>query len=368
MTTHLVTGATGLVGGALVLELLAETDDRVLALARPGDTSADERLHSSLRTAATAYGLDASSLPLHRVQALPGDITAEGCGVPDRSVQADVLWHSAASLRYEDRYEADIRRTNVDGTRNVLELARRSGVRVANMISTAYVAGRKQGRVAEVPQDGTQVHNHYERSKVDAEALSRSIDDIEVRVLRPSIVVGHSQTLAVTTFSGLYGFARQMVQYRGVLERMQAGLYRERPLKLRAHRDTPLDFVTVDEVAAQAVAIGNSSTASGIYHLTRPDCPTAEEVLTAVSLAVGFPPPEFVNDDEELDWLDAQFDKRLDFYGSYLRGNKVFDRSRADAALGGRRELHRALPPVRDMVDWYIDRLAVERQSVPVAR
>ncbi len=35
-TRHLVTGATGVVGGALVLELLRRTDDVVLALVRPG--------------------------------------------------------------------------------------------------------------------------------------------------------------------------------------------------------------------------------------------------------------------------------------------------------------------------------------------
>ena len=54
---HLVTGATGFVGGALVLELLARTDSQVACLVREDPASSPhERLETSLTHAARIYG------------------------------------------------------------------------------------------------------------------------------------------------------------------------------------------------------------------------------------------------------------------------------------------------------------------------
>ena len=42
-STHLVTGATGFVGSALVLELLRCTEDRVVCIVRPSQLDASTR-------------------------------------------------------------------------------------------------------------------------------------------------------------------------------------------------------------------------------------------------------------------------------------------------------------------------------------
>jgi len=365
-TCHLVTGATGFVGGALVLELLATTDDLVLALVRPGAEGADTRLHHAIEEAARAYGLDANTVPWHRLRAVAGDVTAPCCGHP--GVRFDVLWHSAASLRYEDRYEQEIFSTNLEGTRNVLALAREAGAKVVNQISTAYVVGNADGLIPEVPVETPRNNNHYERSKVAAEALARATEGFNLRILRPSIVVGHSRTHGATTFSGLYGFTRQLFQFRGVMERMQQGLLKTQPLRLRVTPDLGLNLIPVDEVVAQAVHIGLQPDAHGVYNLTQSKPPAVGEAIQVVTRALGFADPEFVAPDAPLDWIDQQLDKRLDFYGSYIRGNKVFDRQRSDAALGARADLRRPLPPVSDLVSWYLKRLETERAALPAAR
>ncbi len=368
MGTQLVTGATGFVGGALVLELLDRTEDDILGLTRAKDGDADARLLASLRLAAKAYGRDPDDLPLNRVRGIPGDVTLPGCGV-EGDLRANVMWHAAASLRYEDRYASEIHSTNVDGTRHAIELARRAGVTVLNQISTAYVSGSRQGRLREEPCDDSGAQNHYERSKVAGEALVYGADDLHIRIFRPSVVVGHSRTLSATTFSGLYGFTRQLLQYRGVLERMQAGLYARRRMRMRVSADARSDLITVDAVAAQAVAIGLRNDTSGIYHLVHGEGGTlVGESICIVARELGFAEPEFVDPDEPLDWLDEQFDKRLDFYGSYVRGYRIFDQSRAMSALEGRRELTRPLPSIGDLAAWYIRRLEEERREMPVIR
>lgn len=369
MTVHLVTGATGFVGGALVLELLKATSDTVVAVVRPGaQESATQRLHGAILHAARAYGHDPDAVPLHRLSAIAGDLTAPACGVAEPVPRANVLWHSAASLRYEDRYADEISATNVTGTRHVLELARAAGVEVANMVSTAYVAGKAGGRILEAPIETPDVNNHYERSKVEAEALARAADHLQVRILRPGIVVGHSETFAATTFTGLYGFARQLLQFKGAMERMQKGLLARRPLRLRANPELGASLVPVDEVAAQAVHIGLSPAARGVYNLTHPEPPRVRDCIQAVTRALGFADPEFVDPETPLEWLDEQLDQRLDFYGSYVRGDKVFDRTRTDAALGERADLRRPLPSPETLVGWYFARLEAERGALPVSR
>jgi nucleoside-diphosphate-sugar epimerase len=365
---HLVTGATGFVGGALVLELLDRTNDEILGLTRARNGDAHARLMTSLRTAAAAYGRTPDDLPLHRVRAIAGDVTLPECGV-EGALRAHVLWHAAASLRYEDRYAEEIRTTNVDGTREALALARRAGVEVVNQISTAYVSGSREGRIREEHYDDSGAQNHYERSKVAAEELVQDVQGMLARILRPSIVVGHSRTLAATTFTGLYGFTRQFLQYRGVLERIQAGMYSTRRIRMRISADAPIDLITVDAVAAQAAVIGLSDASSGVFHLTQGDgCYSIGDSIRAVAKELGFAEPEFATPDEPLDWLDEQFDKRLDFYGSYVRGKRIFDRSRAESVLGNRPELRRPLPPVGALAAWYIRRLEEERRQMPVIR
>jgi nucleoside-diphosphate-sugar epimerase len=264
-------------------------------------------------------------------------------------------------------------RTNGDGVllrcaSNALELARSSGAQVINQISTAYVVGRTQGVILEQPVTEPPHQNHYERSKVAAEAMMRAASGLRVRILRPSIVVGHSRTLAATTFSGFYGFARQLYQFRGVMERTQSGLLRERPLQMRVSPDQPLSMVPVDEVAAQSACIGLQTDAEGVYHLTQRQPRSIGDAILAVTRSLGFADPEFVPQDAPLDWLDAQLDKRLDFYGAYIQGTKHFDRRRSDAALMKHPETYRDLPPSADMAGWYLERLATQRTAMPTAR
>ena len=139
-------------------------------------------------------------------------------------------------------------------------------------------------------------------------------------------------------------------------------------MRIRAGEDMPLDLIPVDAVAAQAVHIGLNPASEGIYHLTQPDPITVGETIRSVARHAGFPEPEFVSPDTKLEWLDEQFDKRLDFYGAYIRSRRVFDRSRANAALGNRLDLCRKLPGIDDLVNWYTTLIASQRRALPVAR
>jgi nucleoside-diphosphate-sugar epimerase len=374
---HLVTGATGFVGSALVLELLRRTDVHLVCLVRPGSSSASERLIAALRAAATAYDADETVLAAiaERCHAVAGDVVLPACGgAPLPEFRYTQVWHSAASLRFEDRYADEIVSVNIDGARHTLAWARAAGARQINYMSTAYVAGSGVGRILEAPCGDAETNNLYERSKIDAEAILTTQRDLGVRVFRPSIVVGHSRTRAATNFTGMYGFLRQLNAFRGMMQRTQARLLDETSLKLQLQVGAPVDLVPVDRVVDNAVTIMQATDpAPGeaqYYHLTNPLAPHVDRVVALMFEELGLCAPRFVDDDDELEWLDERFNRRIGFYRSYMRGDRVFDRSNVELRVGTESSVPYAMSDdvLRGYYRWYLERLDATRQSLPVSR
>lgn len=337
---HILTGVTGLVGSAIAIELLAtDPTAHIVGLVRPDHRGATERLRATLAHAARLSGLgDRLDAAIEqRATAIAGDVHAPRCGVASAPEWAGAeLWHCAASLQFHDRFRDEVMHTNVDGTRHVIELAQAAGVARFNFVSTAYVAGTRDGSIAEATVElvdqGT--NNHYERSKIIAEAMARDAG-LLTRILRPSIVVGHSQTLGALTLSGVYGFQRSVFKFGRLLERTQAQLSDHIELRMRIGERALLDLIPVDTVARHAVALSHRGAAPGVYHLAGLHRVSTRGTIEVIFRSVGMQPPLFVDDTAELSWLDRKLDAAVEVYGSYLHDAKHFDRTRVDAALGG---------------------------------
>ena len=163
MGAVLLTGATGFVGMELLHRFLSRGERHVYALARaPDDTAA------------------AARLPDHpRLTAVAGDIEQPGLGLAPETArrltsEVTTVMHCAASVSF-DLPLPESRRVNVDGTRNVLELAERcERLDRLSYVSTAYVAGEPAGVFGEDQLDvGQRFRNSYERSKFEAELMLR---------------------------------------------------------------------------------------------------------------------------------------------------------------------------------------------------
>ncbi|MFE2283328.1 SDR family oxidoreductase [Streptomyces sp. NPDC059443] len=191
-----LTGATGFLGLRLVRELLGHHDSlTVLAHARSG--GALGRITRFMELAGAPSGL-IEELP-GRLRIVEVDLGQPQMGLPavafrQLADELDVIWHSAGNIKLDDDL-VRLRQANVEGTRNVLELAA-AGVRkpLIHHISTAFVGGaRRDGVLYEDELDGTHgFENGYEQSKYEAEVLvhewSRS-HGRPVVVMRPSILV-----------------------------------------------------------------------------------------------------------------------------------------------------------------------------------
>jgi nucleoside-diphosphate-sugar epimerase len=373
MRRLLLTGGTGFIGGAILLELIARTDAEVHCLVREREGAGDpeSRLAASLDHTTRAYGCESLLAEAkRRCRVLEGDITLAGCGVTrSRRPAVEEVWHTAASLAFEEEREAEIMRENVAGTEAVLELAGDAGADTFNHFSTAYVAGSHRGWIEEALQaSDAETNNAYERSKVRGEHVVAGAPLERARIFRPSIVVGHSGTMAATSFTGLYGFVRNLIQLREEVGERLGGFLQHRALQLIGDASVPLNLIPVDAVAAAAVAVAASDSDERIFHLTNTIPVSVGEAMEVVSGAVGIRTPEWVADRDLLTSIDAEVDKRLVFYGSYLRNSKDFDRSHVDAAIDPR-----ALdqPVVRDrlpdLVRWSVERLDPRLEVAPAA-
>ena len=168
--TTLITGATGIVGGAL-LRHLAQQGDRPRALVRSEEGAAQV----SKLGAAPVSG-DISD---------PETLTPAFKGV-------DLLYHVAGLNVTCPRRPQELIEVNVDGSVNVMRAARRAGVRRVVYTSSAMVMGERRGEIGneQTTHRGSYL-SHYGRSKHLAEqAVVAEAGGLELVIVNPSSVQG----------------------------------------------------------------------------------------------------------------------------------------------------------------------------------
>ena len=166
----LVTGATGFVGWHVARKLI-EQGVRVRALAR--DPS---RLRELPEAEAVLGDLrDRASL----------DRAVEGCGV---------VYHVAADYRLWARDPEEMYRSNVEGTRSLLEAAQKAGVERVVYTSTVGCIGLPQGSLGceDTPVSLDEMTGPYKRSKFLAEqvALDFAAKGLPVVIVNPTAPIG----------------------------------------------------------------------------------------------------------------------------------------------------------------------------------
>lgn len=273
----LLTGATGFLGRDLLRKFVEELppEQTVYCLIRGYAQGKDKDQHLSpqqladkrLHTLLSELGFhDRTDPRLRRVSAIAGDISQDGLGLSqaayaELAAQVEHIYHGAATVRF-DQPLAEARRINVEGTRQILDLAllaKRSGRAVRlSYIGTSFVAGTRRGRIYEDELVVDQVfHNTYEQTKAEAEALvQKAIAEHGLRatLFRPSIIVGDSRTGETSSFKVMYWPLK--IFSRGLI-----------PI-VPASRAGVVDMVPVDYVISAIWELSRrTDTVGGCYHL-----------------------------------------------------------------------------------------------------
>jgi long-chain acyl-CoA synthetase len=324
----LLTGASGFVGQSVLARRLQQTDRPVVVLVRAADDAAararvvallGEDVVAAARAPLIALAADVAELDVE-------DVVAGLGGLP----VAEVI-HAAACVRFDQTLD-EARGVNVEGTRRMLELARRlhaiAPLRRYAQVSTAYVAGSFAGRFGEGDRRiGQTFRNTYEQSKIEAEELVVA-SGLPVQVVRPSIVVGDRSSGWTAAFNVLYVPLRALV----------AGAVDAVP----EHDHGLLDVVPVDYVADALLALADAPADGRTYHLTAGrHAITVGELADLACRTTGRKPPPRVSAETFAATLGGTAAGRvlaanLGDYLPYLDVRTTFDSSGAEAHLAPR--------------------------------
>ncbi|GAB4524703.1 MAG: SDR family oxidoreductase [Haliangiales bacterium] len=230
--------------------------------------------------AATAFLDTLPESHRERVQVVLGEVGAMDLGmsgVDYRQVTAEttIIHHITGA----DALSADagtLRRLHLHGAHNLIELAT-ACTRLRRMchFSSAQVAGKRTGVVLEEELDeGQSFRNIYEEIQCAAEKRIRAaMARLPITVLRPSVIVGDSQTGEIDRFDGPYYLMSLIMRNATQVN-----------LPLPGRGTAPLHLVPIDYVIAAAEALSHDGRAAGgTFHLVDPNPLSARRVYELVA-------------------------------------------------------------------------------------
>jgi dihydroflavonol-4-reductase len=252
-----VTGATGFLGSHVA---------RVLA-----DQGAELRL--LVRPTSNLKNLEGLLSPGNKAEAATGDLR-DAASLEKAMAGCDTVFHVAADYRLWVRDPAEMYKSNVEGTRAILEAARKNGVRrVVHTSSVATIGFRKDGHPADEdsPVSLADMIGPYKRSKFMAEqiALEAGRSGMDVVTVNPTTPVGEQDVKPTPTGRIVVDFLKR---------------------KFPAYVETGLNLVDVKECARGHVAALERGR-SGERYILGGENLTLKQVLDKLSKITGLPSP-----------------------------------------------------------------------------
>lgn len=339
---YFLTGSTGLLGSYLLRDCLRRGFQIAVLVRRSRLESASGRIETILARWEQTLGC-----VLPRPVVFEGDICQVNLGLDETDSQwvrqnCHSIVHSAASLSFTlDEKTNEPWRSNLDGTRNVVEFARSVGIRQFHHVSTAYVCGLRSGRILESELDvGQSLGNPYEESKLRSEQLVRQAGFEQLTVHRPAIIVGDSQTGYTTTYHGFYTPLNVIC---AMFDKVPATdisiIYLLQALGLSGTERK--NFVPVEWVSATMTEILSDQRLHGeTYHLAPRKPSSLREMAESLSSAFQRlivqtrpPRPAAVDSDPRSVGLDELFRSQMQMYQAYWRDDPEFDTANTQRAV-----------------------------------
>jgi thioester reductase-like protein len=254
-----LTGGTGVIGSALIPQLLENDDVQLTVLLRAKSEDQFIQRTNDLLAFCDVRQEHSSG----RIIFLSGDVCHERFAVTAADYNSLLntvthVIHCAGNVRLNQTLHA-ARQNAIDSVQHVLTFTRGAHkLQKVDVVSTIGVGGRMSGVIPERRLiEQRSFHNNYEQAKAEAEEIIWDAIDagLPITVHRPSMVVGDSGSGKVRQFQVFYYLLEFLTGRRtwGILPDLG---------------NVEIDIIPVDVVARGIALSSNSSEAAGrVFHL-----------------------------------------------------------------------------------------------------
>lgn len=172
----LVTGATGLLGSAIVAELLQNSDNKIRVLVR------------------NPKNLKRLTPFKDQIEIIEGDVL-DIFSLEKALESIEKVYHCAAVVSFDPKQQENMQKINVEGTANIVNIAIEKGIKKLLHVSSIAALGRtKNGKtVTEETEWQTSKHNSYyaiTKHQSEMEVWRGVAEGLDAVVVQPSIILG----------------------------------------------------------------------------------------------------------------------------------------------------------------------------------
>jgi len=206
---YFITGGTGFIGRNFIDKLKDRQGD-IYVLTRAGSRAKFEDLQQRMG--------DASD----RLIPVEGDLREPLLGLDEATI-SDLkgnirhFCHFAAIYDIGASAESQVT-TNIDGTRNAVQLAQALDAGCFEHVSSIAAGGLYKGTFREdMFEEAENLEHPYFATKHDSEGIVRNECEVPWRVYRPAMVVGNSKTGEIDKIDGAYYFFKSLQKIRKIL-------------------------------------------------------------------------------------------------------------------------------------------------------
>jgi nucleoside-diphosphate-sugar epimerase len=182
----LVTGATGLVGSHLLVQLLQENEE-VKALFRS---------EKQIEKVKNVFSYHNQSQLFDKINWAKGDIT----DIPSLEISFENIthvYHCAALISFDPNDEEELRKTNIEGTANVVNCCIDFGIKKLCHVSSIAALGNPKEHETTITEETEwnpeELHSDYAISKYGAEmeVFRGHQEGLEVVIVNPGVIFGY---------------------------------------------------------------------------------------------------------------------------------------------------------------------------------
>ena len=206
---YFITGGTGFIGRNFI-DKLKDREGDIYVLTRAASMHKFEELQERMGEQSD------------RLIPVQGDLTEKLLGVDEATIgdlkgKIKYFCHFAAIYDIGASAEAQTE-TNIEGTRNAIQLAEAVEAGCFEHVSSIAAGGLYEGTWREdMFEEAENLDHPYFSTKHDSEGIVRNECQVPWRVYRPGMVVGNSKTGEIDKIDGAYYFFKTLQKIRGVL-------------------------------------------------------------------------------------------------------------------------------------------------------